>query len=201
MGRVCLPSGVSSLYGATVAVAQGHRWGRTMNRTNGRVGWLAVLMCLVGVAPLTGCEAEAQMQVQEPPPPPPPPPPPVAAPAPLPPNITVSERIQFETDKAILLPRSTVVLQEVVKVMQEHPHVTLVEIGGHTDSTGDSGKNLLLSQERADAVKAFLVSQGIGAERLRSRGYGDRVPVADNGTPQGREQNRRVEFRIVEQGP
>ena len=172
------------------------------NRLRGLEIWLAVWLSAI-----VGCKAEGQIGADSPPPPPPPsaaaaaaaaPPP---APAPLPPVIQVSERIQFETEKAVLLDHSKVVLQEVVKVMKENPHVKLIEIGGHTDSTGDSGKNLLLSQERADAVKTYLVSQGIAAERMRARGFGDRVPVADNTNPDGRDANRRVEFRIVEQGP
>ena len=116
-------------------------------------------------------------------------------------EITVSERIQFETDKAVLLPQSKVVLGEVVRVLQQNPQIRLVEIGGHTDSTGDSGKNLLLSDQRAHSVRDFLISQGVDGNRLRARGYGDRVPVANNETEQGKLQNRRVEFRIVEQGP
>jgi len=139
--------------------------------------------------------------------PPKPPPQPVPEPAPPPPppapvikEITVSERIQFETDKAVLLDQSKVVLGEVVKVLQDNPQIRLVEIGGHTDSTGDSGKNLLLSDQRARSVRDHLISQGIDGNRLRARGYGDRVPMGSNDTDDGKLQNRRVEFRIIEQG-
>ena len=158
-----------------------------------------VLVALaLGVA-LLGCKAS--VQVGEPPPPPPPPPPaPAPAPAPVPTYITVKERIQFETDSSVLLDRSKVVLNDVVKVLKDNPRIALVEIGGHTDSTGEKDKNLMLSQLRAESVRDYLVSQGIDIRRLRAMGYGDRVPVASNDTPDGREQNRRVEFRIIKQG-
>ena len=155
---------------------------------------LAALL-LVGMA--FGCAKET------PPPPPPPPPPPAPAPAPPPPPrieyIEVSERIQFETDSAVLKEISKPILDQVVQVMKDNPHLKLVEIGGHTDSTGDPQKNLLLSQNRSETVRTYLMSQGVEGTRMRAMGYGDRVPVATNDTPEGRTQNRRVEFRVVEQ--
>jgi OmpA-OmpF porin, OOP family len=163
-------------------------------RAHGWGLWGLLLLFVVG--------CEAKVEIKSPPPPPPAPaPPPPPPPPPKIDYITVSERIQFETDSAILLAQSQVVLGEVVRVLKDNPHIKLVEIGGHTDSTGDSSKNLLLSQDRAESVRAYLMSQGIDGNRMRARGFGDRVPVATNSTPQGREQNRRVEFRIVDQGP
>ena len=71
------------------------------------------------------------------------------------------------------------------------------QIAGHTDSSGEDAYNLRLSQERAESVLAFLVAQGIEANRLQARGYGETQPVADNGTNAGRERNRRVEFNVL----
>jgi OmpA-OmpF porin, OOP family len=149
---------------------------------------------------LSSMACKAKVQVATAPPPPPPP----AAPPPAPPpkidKITVSDRIQFETASDILLPQSKVVLGEVVKILKDNPHISLVEIGGHTDSTGEGTDNLLLSQRRAESVKAYLITQGISEPRMRAMGYGSRIPVMGNETEAGRLQNRRVEFRIITQG-
>jgi OmpA-OmpF porin, OOP family len=162
-------------------------------------GVLAMVLVATLGAGLVGCE--------DPPPPQPPPtptpvPPPPPAPAPrLPDYITVTQRIEFETDKDILLEQSKITLtNDVVSVLRNNPQIRLVEIGGHTDSTGDPDYNLLLSENRAKSVMAYLISQGIEPSRLRVRGYGDTVPVQKNNTEQGKQENRRVEFRIVEQG-
>ena len=159
--------------------------------------WSTWMLAILLASGAVGCKPKPK---PPPPPPPAPAPPPPPPPAPMIKEITVSERIQFETDKAILLEQSKVVLGEVVRVLQDNPQIRLVEIGGHTDSTGDAGKNLLLSDQRARSVRDFLISQGIDGSRLRARGYGDRVPMGSNDTEEGKLQNRRVEFRIKEQG-
>ena len=77
------------------------------------------------------------------------------------------------------------------------PAGTRVEIGGHTDNTGDAAANLKLSEDRANAVRTKLVDLGVPADLLTSKGYGDTKPVADNSTDDGRAKNRRMEFTVV----
>ncbi|MEZ4443183.1 MAG: OmpA family protein [Polyangiaceae bacterium] len=162
-------------------------------RTRMMIGGLLML------SSMAACKAQVEVTTQPPPPPPAPPPAPAPPPPPKIEAITVSERIQFETDSDVLKEQSKVVLGEVVKVLKDNPHITLVEIGGHTDDVGGKDDNLLLSQRRAESVKAYLITQGIAENRMRAMGYGTRVPVAPNDTEAGRMQNRRVEFRVVEQ--
>ena len=153
----------------------------------------------VVLASLAACGADPP--TTPPPPPPAAPAPVVVAPAPrLPDYITVSERIQFETNKAILKDFSKIILNEVVRTMKENPQIMMVEVGGHTDSDGDDDSNLMLSENRSKSVIAYLISQGIGPHRLKARGFGETVPVAPNDTVAGKAANRRVEFRIVDQG-
>ena len=85
--------------------------------------------------------------------------------------------------------------EEVVAVRRQQSG--LVTVVGHTDSSGADAYNQQLSQRRAESVQQFLVSQGIDRSRLEARGYGESRPVADNGTPAGRERNRRVEFNVL----
>lgn len=162
-----------------------------MSHTSRALLWLAL-------AAATGCHAEATVTTQPTAPPPtqaaPPPPP-----APLPQMITIRDRIEFETDKAILLPQSLPILDEVVDVMKKNPQIQLIEVGGHTDNVGDDTANELLSQQRAESVRTYLASKGVEMARMLARGYGERVPIADNSTEEGRLKNRRVEFRIMKQ--
>ncbi len=78
-------------------------------------------------------------------------------------------------------------------MLTEHPDLSLT-IEGHTDNVGDAQANLALSAKRADAVKAYLVGKGVGAERLTTKGLGASKPAAPNTTAEGRQQNRRVEL-------
>ncbi|KOY88014.1 hypothetical protein AD998_02200 [bacterium 336/3] len=104
--------------------------------------------------------------------------------------------IFFDTDKFQLKNESTAELNRLVKVLQENSSLN-IEVSGHTDAIGNEQKNIQLSQNRADAVKNYLVSKGINNTRLASKGYGKSKPVASNSTEQDRQQNRRVEFSIV----
>lgn len=113
-------------------------------------------------------------------------------------RINIDEMIQFEFGKATLLPESYPILDSVVKVMQDAPAMK-VRIEGHTDSVGSDEANLSLSQERATSVRAYLIKQGIEANRLEAKGLGETQPLDTNRTDEGRAKNRRVEFHIVEQ--
>lgn len=103
--------------------------------------------------------------------------------------------IQFESGKEVIRPISFPILDNVVKVMNENPAYLLM-IDGHTDNVGKSDFNQELSQKRADAVKNYLASKGIAANRLTATGYGDQQPVDDNNTAAGRAKNRRVAFTV-----
>lgn len=105
----------------------------------------------------------------------------------------VTHGINFDVDKATLRPESMGTLNQIKAVMASDPTLKF-EIDGHTDNTGSAPHNLALSQERADAVKAQLVSMGISADRLTTKGYGDTKPIASNDTQDGKANNRRVEF-------
>jgi len=108
----------------------------------------------------------------------------------------VLENIYFETGKAILRPESHNALDQVFRFLENNPSVRL-EISGHTDNTGTLRINQRLSRDRAKAVVDYLVGQGISPDRLVSQGYADTQPVATNATAAGREQNRRVEFKVL----
>lgn len=113
-------------------------------------------------------------------------------------NITLNMpgNVTFATDSADLSPAFFDVLNSVGKVLDEFDQ-TVVEVAGHTDSTGTHGYNQSLSERRASSVANYLAGQGVMRERLITVGLGETYPVADNGTIDGRQANRRVEITLV----
>jgi outer membrane protein OmpA-like peptidoglycan-associated protein len=101
--------------------------------------------------------------------------------------------ILFDVDKATLKPESMGSINQIFNLMKKDPSLKF-EIDGHTDNSGTAAHNLDLSQQRADAVKYQLVSMGIDASRLTTKGFGDTKPIDGNDTPEGKANNRRVEF-------
>jgi outer membrane protein OmpA-like peptidoglycan-associated protein len=93
------------------------------------------------------------------------------------------------------LKKSNKGLDDVVNILKADPALHL-SVDGHTDNTGKPEKNMLLSQRRADAVKKYLVSKGVGEDRIIATGHGQTNPVADNKTAAGRARNRRVELKL-----
>lgn len=133
------------------------------------------------------------------PPPPPPAPEPVAEEPPPPPKVVekiVLNGIQFDFDKAVIKDQYFPILDEGIAALEKYPEKK-VAVEGYTCSIGTEEYNLRLSEKRADAVKAYMVEKGIAADRLSTTGYGEANPVADNATRQGREMNRRVEFKVM----
>jgi len=119
----------------------------------------------------------------------------------LPSTIVISDKVQFELNSAALKPVSLPLLDEVVKVMTDNPQIEMVQVEGHTDSTGSADRNRELSQQRAESVMKYIVSKGIAQGRLTAKGFGPDQPIASNDDAVGQEANRRVEFNIVKQGP
>lgn len=104
--------------------------------------------------------------------------------------------IFFDSGKSDLKPESNSELDRLVQLLKDVPSL-VIEISGHTDNVGSDKMNTQLSQDRADAVVAYLVSKGIKKDRLKSKGYGASQPVASNSSAEGRQQNRRTEFEIL----
>ena len=153
-------------------------------------------------------DAALGAQVCTPPPPPPPPPPP-APPAPPPPpppppppaaptveKVTFAADALFDFDKYVIRPDARAKLDELVSKLAGVNLEVIVAVG-HTDWIGTEAYNLALSKRRADAVKQYLVSKGIEANRIYTEGKGESQPVADNRTAEGRQKNRRVEVEVI----
>ena len=110
-------------------------------------------------------------------------------------DVVNRQRIEFASGSAQLLPASTAVLDAIAKAHACCKGVVRIE--GHTDDRGQAAANQTLSLDRANAVRNELVKRGITADRLTAEGYGPSRPLADNNTPEGRQQNRRIEFKVV----
>jgi len=108
----------------------------------------------------------------------------------LPGNVT------FESNQTAIRPSFYAVLNSVSLVLKEYPK-TIIEVTGHTDSTGSDSLNQTLSEQRAASVGSYLTAQGIDQRRVLTQGFGKRSPIADNATVEGRQTNRRVELRLA----
>jgi len=113
-------------------------------------------------------------------------------------KIELKQKVHFATNKSTIYPDSFPMLTEVAEVLKSRPEIK-VRIEGHTDSRGTLKHNMVLSQDRAESVKAFLVNHGVEPERMEARGFGPTQPIDDNRTSKGRENNRRTEFIITSQ--
>ncbi|MFW6373681.1 MAG: OmpA family protein [Thermodesulfobacteriota bacterium] len=107
--------------------------------------------------------------------------------------------VLFETGKADLMPGAMRSIDKLARFLQENPEREVL-VEGHTDSVGSESYNLNLSQRRAESAATALTARGIGADRITTRGYGEAYPEASNATQAGRQQNRRVEIVILEEG-
>lgn len=109
----------------------------------------------------------------------------------------VLKGVNFESNSDVLRPGATMVLDDVVVVLLKYPEIR-VEIQGHTDSDGAADYNEGLSARRATTVRDYLASNGVAENRMLVRGYGESQPIADNGTAQGKAENRRVVLSVIE---
>lgn len=105
----------------------------------------------------------------------------------------VANGIRFDSGKATLKPESMGIINEMVEVMNDHPDLK-ISIEGHTDTDGDAASNMTLSEERANTVMNTMIELGISPDRLSTKGFGESSPINTNNTPEGKANNRRVEF-------
>ncbi len=112
-------------------------------------------------------------------------------------KIEIQQKVYFDTGKATILPRSYNLLDQVVSIFIENPTVR-IQVEGHTDDVGSADANLELSQQRAEAVKSYLVEQGVSPDRLVAKGFGDTRPILPNTNSRNRSYNRRVEFQRLD---
>jgi outer membrane protein OmpA-like peptidoglycan-associated protein len=114
-------------------------------------------------------------------------------------EITIKQQIQFATDSAVILPDSFPLMNEIADAIIKHPGIRKIEIQGHTDNVGSAEHNKILSEDRANSVRTWLVAHGVQESRLVARGYGQNKPLVPNVTAGNRARNRRVQFIIVDQ--
>jgi OOP family OmpA-OmpF porin len=113
-------------------------------------------------------------------------------------EIVILQQVEFDTGRATIGAVSKGLLDTIAVVLRDHPEILKIEVQGHTDSRGQLEANLILSQQRAEAVIASLEKRGIEAPRLTAKGYGSTRPLMSNVSSAGRQKNRRVEIHILE---
>ena len=112
-------------------------------------------------------------------------------------KLIIKDKVFFDTGRATILAKSNGLLDQVAAVLAQHPEIAALQVEGHTDNVGNAERNKVLSQDRANAVKAYLVKAGIEEKRLVPVGFGQERPADTNDSPAGRDNNRRVEFNIL----
>ena len=164
---------------------------------------LAAGLQLAACGPTVFEDATTLTVVGDPPPPPPKPKVVIAKPKRVEVQdnrIVINEKIQFDFNKATIKSESDSLMQEIIKVIKDHPHIKKLAIEGHTSSEGSDKYNLKLSDKRAKAVMDYLVKKGeLAKEMFTAKGFGEGKPIAEESTEEGKEKNRRVEFNITEQ--
>jgi OOP family OmpA-OmpF porin len=192
---------------ANAEVGQGY-WGASGDYVRNATGlcwhagyWtpaMATVECDPDLVPKKPVPPPAPAPAVAPPPPPPKaaPPAPPAAPKPVSEKVTMAADAHFDFDKAVLKPEGKTKLDDLVGKLKAVNLEVIIAVG-HTDSVGSKAYNQKLSVRRAEAVKAYLVSKGIEANRVHTEGKGETQPVADNKTKEGRAKNRRVEIEVV----
>lgn len=115
-------------------------------------------------------------------------------------SVRILQQVHFATGKADILPDSFPILQEIANLLKVTPNIHRMAIEGHTDNRGSAALNLNLSQARSESVMGWLVGHGVEQKRLEAHGYGMTRPIEDNNTEEGRLANRRVDFKIKDEG-
>ncbi len=111
-------------------------------------------------------------------------------------DVRLTSDILFDTDSSTLRSTSRQTLRDLADTFKKYSDINVIDVEGHTDSTGGPDHNMGLSQRRASSVREYLVDQGVPTGRISARGFGETSPKASNNTPDGRQLNRRVEIRI-----
>jgi outer membrane protein OmpA-like peptidoglycan-associated protein len=182
-----------------------------MMRARSSLHWVAVALLVGGSAACGGTTQFAGAQpftiAGTPPPAPPPPVAKVEEPPKPPPRVELrdnkiefKEKIQFESNKAVIKEESFSLLHDIGDVIKKNTQVKKIAIEGHASAEGDPKRNKKLSDDRSKAVMEFLAKkEGVDPARMTAKGWGVEKPIAPNDTEDGREKNRRVEFLVVEQ--
>jgi outer membrane protein OmpA-like peptidoglycan-associated protein len=115
-------------------------------------------------------------------------------------KIVIMDKVYFDTARDLIKSKSKGILDDIVTVMKENPWLRKVRVDGHTDARGKREDNMVLSKDRAEAVKKYLVDNGVEVSRVETKGFGSDVPLAAEENAAAWKKNRRVEFTILEQG-